>query len=99
MHTGSGTKDSTMESQREVSQVGATLQRFGWVDYVVFVIMLAMSAFVGVYWGFIKKQKSQQDYLMGGRNMKVFPVSMSLVARYLSVMFRYFQTKLELNLS
>ncbi|CAH0724684.1 unnamed protein product, partial [Brenthis ino] len=46
--------------------------------------MLAISAFVGVYWGFIKKQTTQNDYLLGGRNMKVFPVSMSLVASFVS---------------
>lgn len=57
------------------------MQKFGWVDYVVFVLMLAVSACVGVYWGFMKKQTTQQDYLLGGRNMKVVPVSMSLVAR------------------
>lgn len=57
------------------------MQRFSWVDYVVFVFMLAISAVVGVYWGFMKKQTTQIDYLLGGRNMKVVPVAMSLVAR------------------
>nr|XP_026496581.1 sodium-coupled monocarboxylate transporter 1-like [Vanessa tameamea] len=60
------------------------MQRFTWVDYVVFVFMLAISAFVGVYWGFFKKQTTQNDYLLGGRNMKVIPVSMSLVASFVS---------------
>lgn len=67
----------------EVKGLSENMQRFGWTDYIVFVIMLALSACVGVYWGFFKKQTSEQDYLMGGRNMKVFPVAMSLVARYL----------------
>lgn len=57
------------------------MQKFSWVDYVVFVLMLAISAVVGVYWGFMKKQTTQTDYLLGGRNMKVVPVAMSLVAR------------------
>lgn len=65
----------------EMQTLNNQLQRFGWVDYVVFVLMLAMSAVVGIYWGFFKKQENEQDYLMGGRNMKVFPVAMSLVAR------------------
>ncbi|VVC95507.1 unnamed protein product [Leptidea sinapis] len=60
------------------------MQRFSWVDYVVFVFMLAISAFVGVYWGFLKKQTTQSDYLLGGRNMQVLPVSMSLVASFIS---------------
>lgn len=69
------------EMQGEVSELTHFMQRFSWVDYVVFVFMLAISAVVGVYWGFMKKQTTQADYLLGGRNMKVIPVSMSLVAR------------------
>lgn len=57
------------------------MQSFSWVDYVVFVFMLAISGLVGIYWGFFKKQTTQNDYLLGGRNMKVVPVAMSLVAR------------------
>lgn len=65
----------------DVTDIVHQLQRFSWVDYVVFVFMLAISAVVGVYWGFMKKQTTQSDYLLGGRNMKVVPVAMSLVAR------------------
>lgn len=65
----------------EVNDMVLQMQRFSWVDYVVFVLMLAISAVVGVYWGFMKKQTTQNDYLLGGRNMKVIPVAMSLVAR------------------
>lgn len=69
------------ELESDVTDMIYQMQKFSWVDYVVFVFMLAISAFVGVYWGFIKKQTTQNDYLLGGRNMKVVPVSMSLVAR------------------
>lgn len=64
-----------------VNEMAYQMQKFSWVDYVVFVFMLAISAVVGIYWGFLKDQSSQNDYLLGGRNMKVIPVSMSLVAR------------------
>lgn len=64
-----------------VNEIVHEMQRFSWVDYVVFVLMLTISAVVGVYWGFMKKQTTQIDYLLGGRNMKVVPVAMSLVAR------------------
>ncbi|XP_032528970.2 sodium-coupled monocarboxylate transporter 1-like isoform X1 [Danaus plexippus] len=60
------------------------MQSFSWVDYVVFVFMLAISGLVGIYWGFFKKQTTQNDYLLGGRNMKVIPVAMSLVASFVS---------------
>lgn len=65
----------------QVNDMVHQMQRFSWMDYVVFVFMLAISAVVGVYWGFMKKQSTQADYLLGGRNMKVIPVAMSLVAR------------------
>lgn len=70
-----------MGAPGEVNAMVHQMQQFSWVDYVVFVFMLAISAVVGVYWGFMKKQTTQNDYLLGGRNMKVIPVSMSLVAR------------------
>lgn len=65
----------------EVGSMLQLMQKFNWVDYVVFVFMLGISAMVGVYWGFMKKQTTQQDYLLGGRNMQTVPVAMSLVAR------------------
>lgn len=71
-----------MGEPRDVNEMVLQMQKFSWVDYVVFVFMLAISAVVGVYWGFMKKQTTQNDYLLGGRNMKVVPVAMSLVARY-----------------
>lgn len=70
-----------MGDENIVSDMQYQMQKFSWIDYVVFVFMLAISACVGVYWGFFKKQSTQNDYLLGGRNMKVIPVSMSLVAR------------------
>jgi len=58
---------------------------FHWVDYLVFAISLFLSAMIGVYYGFCgKKQKTTSEFLMGGRNLKVFPVAMSLQASFLS---------------
>lgn len=71
----------TEETNVDASSMMRLMQKFNWVDYIVFVCMLAISAVVGVYWGFFKKQSTQQDYLLGGRNMQVVPVAMSLVAR------------------
>ncbi|XP_045447639.1 sodium-coupled monocarboxylate transporter 1-like [Melitaea cinxia] len=72
------------EFESEITGAMYQMKEFSWVDYLVFVFMLAISAFVGVYWGFFKKQTTQNDYLLGGRNMKVVPVSMSLVASFVS---------------
>lgn len=70
-----------------VDDVKYSLQKFGWPDYLVFVIMLISCSFIGIYFGFIQKKSKKSgdgasDYLVGGRNMKVFPITMSLIARY-----------------
>lgn len=71
-----------------VDNVRIQLQRFGWPDYSVFVLMLVSCAMIGVYFGFFEKKtkesEDESDYLVGGRKMKVFPVAMSLIARFVS---------------
>ncbi|KAL1117556.1 hypothetical protein AAG570_003871 [Ranatra chinensis] len=58
----------------------------GVIDYLVFGSMLVVSALVGVYFAFLapNKQDNTQEYLMGGKTMGVFPISMSLIASYIS---------------
>ncbi|GBP13178.1 Sodium-coupled monocarboxylate transporter 1 [Eumeta japonica] len=68
----------------DVSEVRKYHQQFLWIDYLVFVVMLAICGCVGIYFGFVKKQKSAQQYLMGGRNMSLMPVTFSLVASFIS---------------
>lgn len=55
---------------------------FSWFDYALFLTMMVLSAIIGIYFGFFQKQDTTKDYLHGGKKMKVFPVAMSLVARY-----------------
>jgi solute carrier family 5 (sodium-coupled monocarboxylate transporter), member 8/12 len=68
-----------------VEDVRIALQHFTLPDYLMFLLMLAICAVIGIYFGFIEKKSKQiadeTDYLVGGRNMKVFPVAMSLIAR------------------
>lgn len=55
---------------------------FSWVDYAVFISMLALSALIGVYFGFFgKKQDNTAEYLMGGKSMGILPIAISLIAR------------------
>lgn len=68
-------------SEIDVVEVRKSFQHFSLIDYSVFVFMLTICVLVGIYFGLIKKQTSTQDYLMGGRNMKLIPVCFSLVAR------------------
>ncbi|OWR53185.1 putative igf2 mRNA binding protein [Danaus plexippus plexippus] len=48
--------------------------------------MLLLSALIGVYFAFFatKKQNTTAEYLMGGKTMGMFPISMSLIASYVS---------------
>ncbi|KAL9897340.1 sodium-coupled monocarboxylate transporter 2-like isoform 1-T1 [Glossina fuscipes fuscipes] len=58
---------------------------FGVVDYIVFGIMLTVSASIGAYFGFFSKSKNTTDeYLLGGKKMKTIPIAISLVASQLS---------------
>lgn len=61
---------------------------FSVLDYCLFAAVLLISAIVGLYYflkeKFGKKELTSDDLLMGGREMSVFPVAMSLVASYMS---------------
>ncbi|XP_075990715.1 sodium-coupled monocarboxylate transporter 2-like [Anticarsia gemmatalis] len=63
-----------------------TVIYFDWLDYLVFGAMLLFSALIGVYFAFFasKKQNTTAEYLMGGKTMGMFPISMSLIASYIS---------------
>ncbi|KAL6447758.1 hypothetical protein ACFW04_000123 [Cataglyphis niger] len=60
------------------------MQNFGTSDYTVFAVMLIACGFVGIYFGFVNKSSGEDEYLVGGRNMKTFPVSLSLIASFIS---------------
>nr|XP_016923862.2 sodium-coupled monocarboxylate transporter 2-like [Drosophila suzukii] len=58
---------------------------FNTTDYVVFALMLGISAAIGVYFGFFAKgADTTEEYLMGGKRMKTIPIAISLVASQLS---------------
>ena len=60
--------------------------RFSVVDYVVFSIMLLISALIGIWYGCGPggKQKTTAEYLLANRKMRQFPVAISLLVSYLS---------------
>ncbi|KAH8262107.1 hypothetical protein KR038_007281 [Drosophila bunnanda] len=82
-----------------VEELRASLQSFGWLDYLVFCLMLAICAVIGIYFCLqlrreSRKQKelhgaeeaasSAASYLVGGRQMKIFPITMSLISSFIS---------------
>lgn len=57
-------------------------KRFTWIDYLLFALTLLLSSLVGIYHAWRGASSSTNDYLMGGKKMPIFPVAMSLAARY-----------------
>ncbi|CRL02233.1 CLUMA_CG015346, isoform A [Clunio marinus] len=79
-----------------VENVSESFKKFGSIDYAVFILMLIISALIGLYFGYKDHQKQkfnrfksrrgsvELEYLLGGKNVQVFPVAMSLVATFVS---------------
>ncbi|XP_038676908.1 sodium-coupled monocarboxylate transporter 1 [Scyliorhinus canicula] len=64
---------------------GAPVGQFSVWDYVVFVVMLLISASIGVYHAIKDRgQQSNSQYLLGGRQLRAVPVAMSLTASFMS---------------
>lgn len=88
-------KSESQQDDETIENLRDTLKHFGTADYFVFIAMLLSCTLVGVYFGYEDYMKKKQvknqrrgseamDYLVGGRNMKIFPVAMSLVASCIS---------------
>lgn len=55
------------------------------VDYVLFSLTLVISAGIGIFFAWRdKKLQTTTEFLLGGRNMSLFPVSLSVMASFLS---------------
>jgi len=59
------------------------ITKFGAANYVVFAAMLLVSAGIGVFFWW-KGQKNTEDFLMAGRSMGTVPMTLSLVASFMS---------------
>ncbi|XP_055542485.1 sodium-coupled monocarboxylate transporter 2-like [Wyeomyia smithii] len=59
--------------------------QFSTEDYTMLVTMLGVSAAIGIYFGFFQgKNQTTEDFLLGGRQMKPFPIAVSLIASQMS---------------
>ena len=57
-------------------------RHFGAWDYVVFSLMLAVSAAIGIFYGCKgSKQKTTKEFLMANRSMSIVPVAISILVR------------------
>ncbi|XP_055596641.1 sodium-coupled monocarboxylate transporter 1-like [Uranotaenia lowii] len=77
---------TTTGSPLEESALQQTKLLFGIADYSIFFAMMGLSVIIGIYYGFFAKQKQDNtaEYLLGSKQMKVFPVAMSLTATHIS---------------
>ncbi|KAJ6639769.1 Sodium-coupled monocarboxylate transporter 2 [Pseudolycoriella hygida] len=57
-------------------------------DYVTSVALLTLSALIGIYYGFMTKQKQNNpnEYLLGSKSIGLFPISISLIVWQISGM-------------
>lgn len=61
--------------------------RFGVTDYSIFLLMLSVSAAIGLYFGFYSKSRNTTDeYLRGSKKMHALPIAISLVSRFVAVL-------------
>lgn len=64
------------------------VRQFETWDWVLFAAMLAVSAGIGVFYAlkdmFGKKANSTGEFLMGGRNMQLLPVAVSILVSFMS---------------
>ncbi|XP_063709542.1 sodium-coupled monocarboxylate transporter 1 [Culicoides brevitarsis] len=73
-----------MSSNADLNDIILHMQHFTWADYLLFIFMLILCILIGIYFGFMHKSNTEAEYLMGGRNMLVFPVALSLIASFIS---------------
>ncbi|KAK7901997.1 hypothetical protein WMY93_018766 [Mugilogobius chulae] len=68
-----------------MSEILPASSSFAFGDYVVFALMLLVSAAVGMYYAWKDRgQQTSGDFLMGGRKLTALPVAMSLTASFMS---------------
>ncbi|XP_022673285.1 sodium-coupled monocarboxylate transporter 1-like isoform X1 [Varroa destructor] len=83
-----GSTASSLISSTEANDIASAdslVSRFGPWDYVVFVGALLVSALIGLYYACSGgKQRTTSEMLLGNRSLPVFPVSLSILASFLS---------------
>ncbi|XP_059468278.1 sodium-coupled monocarboxylate transporter 2-like [Neocloeon triangulifer] len=75
-----------MDPLEQSTKLGFTPKAMSILDYSIFCTLMLFSTLIGVYFAFFAKQKQNTtaEYLMGGKNMAIFPITMSLIASYIS---------------
>ena len=81
--------DRVVQSCKKVCELcdGEAIGEFVAVDYVLFAAVLLVSALIGVFYMvkeyMASKKATADDVLMGGRDIGIFPIAMSLMASFM----------------
>jgi sodium-coupled monocarboxylate transporter 8/12 len=52
--------------------------KFGWPEYVVFGVVLSLSAGIGIFYGFFSKlEKNNEEFLMGKSRQMYYKITIS----------------------
>ncbi|XP_063917021.1 sodium-coupled monocarboxylate transporter 2-like isoform X2 [Zophobas morio] len=63
----------------------SSVLRLSSYDYVIFVGTLLFSGLIGIYYGcFGTKQATVKEYLLGGKNIKIIPIAVSVAISHIS---------------
>ncbi|XP_067000758.2 sodium-coupled monocarboxylate transporter 1 isoform X2 [Anabrus simplex] len=65
-------------------EIESILRMFSVADYVVLALLLMVCVGIGTFYGFFSGKVTTEDYLIGGRKMKLLPTSLSLIATFIS---------------
>lgn len=84
--TASPFEDFLIDNNEKLSKNNQNAQFFTAFDYGLFGLMLLLSAAIGIYFGFFakRKQNTTTEYLLGGKDMKFFPIAASLIASHVN---------------
>lgn len=63
-------------------------ETFTRLDYSLFFLMLAFNSGMGIYYGLYRKQKTANDFLLGGKQMSVVPTALSIITRYIYTIWK-----------
>lgn len=81
------TSSGAMGGEDQYSINTSQIRTFAIADYVLFGAVLAFSACIGVYYAYKdRRQVSTKVFMLGGKEMHMFPVAMSLTVTFISAL-------------
>ncbi|KAG8232979.1 hypothetical protein J437_LFUL012626 [Ladona fulva] len=76
--------NSTTEPNMLIEPLLRNTNYFDVYDYLIFSGLLFLTLIIGLYYALFEKQETVAEYLMGGKQMSLFPIAFSLIASSIS---------------